>query len=216
MFSPPRSDISIAMLDVRIVSTDMERLGGLFVLARRDRGAERGARRHRATSARSLFAAIAQAGGGLARRARAAGVRAALRLLSWRRCARRRAGRFRSAAVADRARGRRRRRARQVSRGRAAREEHAEVRSAATARRRDRRVPARAHRRRIRSSRSKVDILVGDPKAGAAYFNGPGRCTTCHSVTGTGDLARIGAKYDPVDAAGPDGRAARPRRVARR
>jgi cytochrome c oxidase cbb3-type subunit 3 len=47
-----------------------------------------------------------------------------------------------------------------------------------------------------RSTRFKVDILVGDPKAGAAYFNGPGRCTTCHSVTG--DLARIGAKYDPV------------------
>jgi cytochrome c oxidase cbb3-type subunit 3 len=46
------------------------------------------------------------------------------------------------------------------------------------------------------SSRFTVDILVGDPKAGAAYFNGPGRCTTCHSVTG--DLARIGAKYDPV------------------
>jgi len=46
------------------------------------------------------------------------------------------------------------------------------------------------------SSRFKVDILVGDPKAGAAYFNGPGRCTACHSVTG--DLARIGAKYDPV------------------
>jgi cytochrome c oxidase cbb3-type subunit III len=49
-----------------------------------------------------------------------------------------------------------------------------------------------------RSSKFKVDILVGDPKAGAAYFNGPGRCTTCHSVTGNGDLARIGAKYDPV------------------
>jgi cytochrome c oxidase cbb3-type subunit III len=46
------------------------------------------------------------------------------------------------------------------------------------------------------SSKFKVDILVGDPKAGAAYFSGPGRCTTCHSVTG--DLARIGAKYDPV------------------
>jgi cytochrome c oxidase cbb3-type subunit III len=49
-----------------------------------------------------------------------------------------------------------------------------------------------------RSSKSKVDILVGDPKAGAAYFNGPGRCTACHSVTAGGDLARIGAKYDPV------------------
>lgn len=46
------------------------------------------------------------------------------------------------------------------------------------------------------SSKFKVDILVGDSKAGAAYFNGPGQCTTCHSVTG--DLARIGAKYDPV------------------
>jgi cytochrome c oxidase cbb3-type subunit III len=46
------------------------------------------------------------------------------------------------------------------------------------------------------SSKFKVDILVGDPKAGEAYFNGPGRCTTCHSVSG--DLARIGAKYDPV------------------
>jgi cytochrome c oxidase cbb3-type subunit 3 len=46
------------------------------------------------------------------------------------------------------------------------------------------------------SSRFAVDILVGDPKAGEAYFNGPGRCTTCHSVTG--DLARIGSKYEPV------------------
>jgi cytochrome c oxidase cbb3-type subunit 3 len=49
-----------------------------------------------------------------------------------------------------------------------------------------------------RSSKFKVDILVGDPKAGEAYFNGPGRCGTCHSVTRDGDLARIGAKYDPV------------------
>jgi len=48
------------------------------------------------------------------------------------------------------------------------------------------------------SKGAKANILVGDPKAGEAYFNGPGRCTTCHSVTGTGDLARIGAKYDPV------------------
>jgi cytochrome c oxidase cbb3-type subunit 3 len=45
-------------------------------------------------------------------------------------------------------------------------------------------------------NRSRVDILVGDAKAGEAYFNGPGRCTTCHSTTG--DLARIGSKYDPV------------------
>ncbi len=38
-------------------------------------------------------------------------------------------------------------------------------------------------------------MLVGDAKAGEAYFNGAGKCTTCHSVTG--DLKGIGAKYDP-------------------
>jgi len=42
----------------------------------------------------------------------------------------------------------------------------------------------------------KVSIVVGDPKAGEAFFNGAGRCGTCHSVTG--DLRAIGAKYDPV------------------
>lgn len=41
-----------------------------------------------------------------------------------------------------------------------------------------------------------LNILVGDPKAGQAYFNGAGKCNTCHSVTG--DLRGIGAKYDPV------------------
>jgi cytochrome c oxidase cbb3-type subunit III len=41
-----------------------------------------------------------------------------------------------------------------------------------------------------------VDPLVGDAKAGEAYFNGPGKCSTCHSVTG--DLAGIGDKLsDP-------------------
>ena len=39
-----------------------------------------------------------------------------------------------------------------------------------------------------------LDILVGDPKAGQAYFSGAGRCAACHSPTG--DLAGIGAKYD--------------------
>ena len=38
-------------------------------------------------------------------------------------------------------------------------------------------------------------ILVGDAKAGEAYFSGVGKCNTCHSVTG--DLAGIGAKMDP-------------------
>jgi len=42
-----------------------------------------------------------------------------------------------------------------------------------------------------------LNILVGDPKAGEAFFNGAGRCRTCHSATG--DLRGIGAKYtDPV------------------
>jgi mono/diheme cytochrome c family protein len=40
-----------------------------------------------------------------------------------------------------------------------------------------------------------LNVLVGDAKAGAAYFNGAGGCTKCHSVTG--DLNGIGAKYDP-------------------
>lgn len=42
----------------------------------------------------------------------------------------------------------------------------------------------------------KVSIVVGDAKAGEAFFNGAGRCVTCHSVTG--DLKAIGAKYEPV------------------
>jgi cytochrome c oxidase cbb3-type subunit III len=41
-----------------------------------------------------------------------------------------------------------------------------------------------------------VDPLVGDAKAGEAYFNGPGKCASCHSVSG--DLAGIGAKFADV------------------
>src|SRR5579864_1463700 len=40
------------------------------------------------------------------------------------------------------------------------------------------------------------NIVTGDAKKGQAYFNGAGRCNTCHSPTG--DLARIATKYDPV------------------
>jgi cytochrome c oxidase cbb3-type subunit III len=40
-----------------------------------------------------------------------------------------------------------------------------------------------------------ASILVGNAKAGEAYFNGPGKCNTCHSVAG--DLAGIGSKMDP-------------------
>ena len=39
-------------------------------------------------------------------------------------------------------------------------------------------------------------IVVGDAKAGEAYFNGAGRCNTCHSPTG--DFKGLGAKYDPA------------------
>src|SRR5215831_657318 len=38
-------------------------------------------------------------------------------------------------------------------------------------------------------------ILVGDAKAGEAYFNGSGGCNQCHSASG--DLKGIGGKYDP-------------------
>jgi mono/diheme cytochrome c family protein len=41
-----------------------------------------------------------------------------------------------------------------------------------------------------------LDIVVGDPKAGQAYFNGAGRCAACHSPTG--DLKGVGAKYQPT------------------
>lgn len=37
------------------------------------------------------------------------------------------------------------------------------------------------------------DILVGNAKDGEAFFNGAGKCQTCHSVTG--DLKGIGSKY---------------------
>jgi cytochrome c oxidase cbb3-type subunit III len=41
-----------------------------------------------------------------------------------------------------------------------------------------------------------LDIVVGDAKAGEAYFNGGGRCATCHSPRG--DLKNVGAKYEPA------------------
>jgi cytochrome c oxidase cbb3-type subunit III len=39
-------------------------------------------------------------------------------------------------------------------------------------------------------------LLVGDPKAGQAYFNGTGKCSSCHSATG--DLAHIATKDQPL------------------
>jgi cytochrome c oxidase cbb3-type subunit 3 len=54
-----------------------------------------------------------------------------------------------------------------------------------------------------------LDILVGDPKAGAEYFTGTGRCSSCHSPAG--DLKGVGAKYEPATLQGrlllPRGRA---------
>jgi len=41
-----------------------------------------------------------------------------------------------------------------------------------------------------------AEVLVGDPKAGERYFNGPGGCAKCHSTSG--DLKGVGAKYDPA------------------
>jgi cytochrome c oxidase cbb3-type subunit III len=57
-----------------------------------------------------------------------------------------------------------------------------------------------------------LDILAGDPKAGEAFFNGAGRCASCHSPAG--DLKAIGSKYEPAALQGrivmPRGRAGAP------
>jgi mono/diheme cytochrome c family protein len=41
------------------------------------------------------------------------------------------------------------------------------------------------------------NIVTGDASAGEAYFSGPGKCNTCHSVTG--DLLHIGTKLNPAE-----------------
>lgn len=41
------------------------------------------------------------------------------------------------------------------------------------------------------------DILTGNAAAGAAYFAGAGGCTACHAASG--DLAKVGSRYNPVD-----------------
>ena len=41
------------------------------------------------------------------------------------------------------------------------------------------------------------NVLTGNAEAGRAYFNGAGKCGTCHSTTG--DLAGVGGKYAPVE-----------------
>ena len=42
------------------------------------------------------------------------------------------------------------------------------------------------------------NVLVGDAGAGAAFFNGDGKCASCHTAT-TLSLAGIGARYEPID-----------------
>ena len=41
-----------------------------------------------------------------------------------------------------------------------------------------------------------LNVLTGDTKVGEIYFNGAGKCSTCHSTTG--DLAGIASKYRPA------------------
>jgi|GEM_PF-1339249 len=42
-----------------------------------------------------------------------------------------------------------------------------------------------------------LNIVTGNPRAGKQFFNGAGKCSTCHSVTG--DLAHIGSNLSPVE-----------------
>jgi cytochrome c oxidase cbb3-type subunit III len=41
------------------------------------------------------------------------------------------------------------------------------------------------------------NVLTGDAKAGEAFFNGEGKCASCHSPTG--NLAGIGTRLEPVE-----------------
>ena len=43
-----------------------------------------------------------------------------------------------------------------------------------------------------RNARGPLPVLTGDPEAGRAYFNGAGRCSTCHSPPG--DLAGLATR----------------------
>jgi cytochrome c oxidase cbb3-type subunit III len=47
-----------------------------------------------------------------------------------------------------------------------------------------------------RNAYSILNVVTGDREKGREYFNGAGRCHSCHSPTG--DLAGIGKKYDAV------------------
>ena len=47
------------------------------------------------------------------------------------------------------------------------------------------------------------NVLTGDAAAGAAYFNGEGKCATCHTATAL-NLAGIGARQRELDNAAGD------------
>jgi cytochrome c oxidase cbb3-type subunit 3 len=47
-----------------------------------------------------------------------------------------------------------------------------------------------------RNASQEPNVLTGNADAGRAYFNGAGKCASCHSPTG--DLAGIATKYPPV------------------
>lgn len=42
------------------------------------------------------------------------------------------------------------------------------------------------------------NVLIGDAKAGAEFFNGPGKCSECHSPNSP-PLAGIGSRLEPID-----------------
>jgi cytochrome c oxidase cbb3-type subunit 3 len=44
-----------------------------------------------------------------------------------------------------------------------------------------------------------LNVVTGNARAGEAYFSGAGKCNTCHSTTGAGDLAHIGSKMEASD-----------------
>jgi cytochrome c oxidase cbb3-type subunit 3 len=49
-----------------------------------------------------------------------------------------------------------------------------------------------------RNPRGPLPVLTGDPEAGRAYFDGAGRCSTCHSPSG--DLAGVATRIpDPAN-----------------
>jgi cytochrome c oxidase cbb3-type subunit 3 len=59
------------------------------------------------------------------------------------------------------------------------------------------RVEESMHSARVPGDYPLAKLLTGDAAAGKAYFEGPGQCVTCHSVTG--DLAHAASKFSPVD-----------------